>query len=139
MFRFGWFIIPAVVVSLLIGGAIGAAIVDHDDGRRGDRVVQITAPSSDTGQQGTPQVITIDEGHRGWHGGFFPFGFIFPLLWIGLIIFYVGFVFRRGRWGGPGGWGGGPGGWNGRAEEWHRRQHEGESSPPQQPGPAASA
>jgi hypothetical protein len=136
MFRTGWFLIPAVVVSLLIGGAIGAAVTHDGDWRGGDRVVQITAPASDTGQAATPQVITIDEGHRGWHGGFFPFGFIFPLLWIALIIFIVGAVFRRGR-GGPGGWGGGPGSWNGRAEEWHRRQHEGDNNPPAQP--AASA
>ena len=133
MVRFGWFIIPAVVVSLIIGGAIGAAVTHDGNPRGGERVIQITAPPSDTGQPSAPQVITIDEGHRGWHGGFFPFGFIFPLLWIGFIVFIISAFFRRGRWGGPGGWGS----WNGRAVEWHRRQHEGDNSPPA--APAASA
>jgi hypothetical protein len=71
----------------------------------------------------------------GFHGpfGFGFFGFLWPLLWIVLIIFIVRALFRgpRGYWGrGP--WGYGPGGhgpcgggggpqW---LEEWHRRQHE---------------
>jgi hypothetical protein len=135
MFRFGWFIIPAVVLALFAGGAIGAAVVGHNDNDRGDRVIQVTAPPSDSGQ--TPQVITIDDSGGHWRHGFFPFGLIFPLLWIGLIIFLVSAFFRRGRWGGPGRWGGGPGGWSDRMDDWHRRQHEGDKPPA--PGPAASA
>jgi hypothetical protein len=61
----------------------------------------------------------------GFHGpfGFGFFGFLWPLLWIVLIVFIVRALFRgpRGYWGhGPWGSGGGPQ-W---LEEWHRRQHE---------------
>jgi hypothetical protein len=139
MMRTGWLIIPAVVLALVVGGAIGAAVVNHDDDR-GSRVVQVTAPPSESGQ--APQVITIDDGNGRWgHGGFFPFGFLFPLLWIGLIIVLISAFFRRGGRGGPGRWGGGPGGWsrdwNAGMDDWHRRQHEGDK--PSAPGPAASA
>jgi hypothetical protein len=137
MMRTGWFLIPVVVIALLVGGAIGAAVVDSDKDHHGDRVIQVTAPPADSGQQ--PQVITIDDEGGHWRHGFFPFGFIFPLLWIGLIVLVISFIFRRGRWGGPGRWGGGPGGWNDRFEDWHRRQHEKGNDGPPQPGPAASA
>jgi hypothetical protein len=113
--------IPMVLAALLIGGAVGAAVVNHDD-NRDDRVVQITTQPAEPGQ--TPQVVTIDGGDH-WRGGFFPFGFIFPLLWIGLIIFLISFLWRGGRGRG------GPGGWEGRFEEWHRRQHQsGNNEPP---------
>ncbi|MGE0056536.1 MAG: hypothetical protein AB7P33_13050 [Dehalococcoidia bacterium] len=134
MMRTGWLIVPAVVLALIAGGAIGAAVADNDHDR-GDRVIQVTAPPSESGQQ--PQVITIDDDGGHWRHGFFPFGFLFPLLWIGLIILVISFVFRRGRGGGPGRWGGGPGSWNDKFEDWHRRQHEGDVPPAA--GPAASA
>jgi hypothetical protein len=64
---------------------------------------------------------------------FFGFGFIFPLFFVLLILF---FVFRPRRWYG-GGWGQGPGGPGGpgghleqRMEEWHKRAHtEGADKP----------
>lgn len=72
----------------------------------------------------------------GFHGpfGFGFFGFLWPLLWIVLIIFLLRALYRgpRGYWGrGP--WAGGPGPWGGGGpqwlEEWHRRQHEAKSQP----------
>lgn len=132
MMRTGWLIVPAVVLALITGGAIGAAVAGNDDDR-GDRVIQVTAPPTEPGQQ--PQVITIDDDGGRWRHGFFPFGFLFPLLWIGLIILVISIVFRRGRWGGPGRGGGGPSSWNDRFEDWHRRQHEGDKPA----GPAAPA
>src|SRR5688572_23068146 len=130
MTRTGWWIIPVVGVALLIGGAIGAAVVNHEGNDRGDRVVQVTVPPAEPGQ--TPQVVTIDDDNGHWRGGFFPFGLIFPLLWIGLIVFVISWFWRRG---GPGNHGG-P--WNGKFEEWHRRQHESGNNEPPQAG-AASA
>jgi hypothetical protein len=121
--------IPVVLAALLIGGVVGAAVVNHDD-ERGDRVVQITTQPAEPGQ--APQVVTIDGGDH-WRGGFFPFGFIFPILWIGLIIFLISFFWRGGR-----GRHGGPGGWEGRFEEWHRRQHQSGNNEPPATG-AASA
>ena len=128
MTRNGWLIVPALIVALLIGGAIGAAVVDHDDDR-GGRVVQVTP--AEPGQQ--PQVITIDDDNH-WRGGFVPFGFIFPLLWIGLIVFFVSMFWRRGSGGGP--WGGDR--WDSKFEEWHQRQHQSDGPPPTPPS-AASA
>ena len=56
----------------------------------------------------------------GWHFGFF--GFLWPLLWIFLIVLLFRGLFRGGR----GYWGGGPCGGGGPRwlEEWHRRAHE---------------
>ncbi|MEQ1853201.1 MAG: Calx-beta domain-containing protein, partial [Chthoniobacteraceae bacterium] len=101
-----------MVLALIAGGAIGAAVADNDH-ERGDRVIQVMAPPSESGQQ--PQVITIDDDGGRWGHGFFPFGFLFPLLWIGLIFFVVSAFFRRGRGGGPGRWSGGPGSYGGSA------------------------
>ena len=128
MTRIGWWMVPVVVIALITGGAIGAAVAGGDHDGRGDRVVQVTVPPGEPGQ--TPQVVTIDDdGH--WRGGFVHFRFLFSLLWIGLIIFVISWFWRRG---GPGG----QGPWNGRFEEWHRRQHEAGNQEPPQAG-AASA
>jgi hypothetical protein len=119
MIRGSWLLIPVVIIALLVGGGLGAAVADHHD-----RVVQLTTPS---GEQPV-QIVRVDDGGRWHHRGFFPFGFLlFPLLWIGLIfLFWGGFWRRRGP-----GWGR----WDDRFEEWHRRQHGangagGQSSPP---------
>ena len=129
MTRMNWLIVPAVIIALIAGGVIGAAVVNHD-GDGGERVVQITAPPSEPGQ--APQVVTIDDDGRWRGGGFFPFGFIFPLLWIGLIVFLISAFWRRS------GWGGGGGHWESRFEEWHKRQHQPDSQGPTPPS-AASA
>jgi hypothetical protein len=59
--------------------------------------------------------------YRPWGFGFFPFGFIFPLLFFFLIFALIRGAFFRGwhnrGWGGPGQV---PPGF----EEWHRKMHE---------------
>jgi hypothetical protein len=67
-------------------------------------------------------VRVIDYGH--WRGGP-PFGFLFPLLIIGLIVLLVAGR-RRAYWGGPGG----PGACNPGLADWHRRAHEQSDTPP---------
>lgn len=59
----------------------------------------------------------------GFHGpfGFGFFGFLWPLLWIVLIVFLLRALARGPRHWGRGPWGGGGPQW---LEEWHRRQHE---------------
>jgi hypothetical protein len=62
----------------------------------------------------------------GWGFGFFPFGFLFPVLGFFLILALLRGLFFAGRWGGYG-----HRGWHtdgqhevpGRFEEWHRRAH----------------
>jgi hypothetical protein len=79
---------------------------------------------------GTGEVVrVIDDGH--WRGGP-PFGFLFPLLIIGLIVLLVAGR-RRAHWGprycGPG-WSGPGEGRDALLADWHRRAHEDASPPP---------
>ena len=71
-------------------------------------------------------VRVVDTGH--WRGGP-PFGFLIPLLIVGLIVVLVTGR-RRAYWGGPygpGGWGAcgpvDPGGREAMLADWHRRAH----------------
>ncbi len=81
-------------------------------------------------------VRVVGYGHWGPGWGGPPFGFLFPLLIIGLIVLLVAGR-RRAYWGGPGGgpgWAGGPCGPGGKEAvlaDWHRRAHDetGEGSP----------
>ena len=83
---------------------------------------------------GAPGEAVRVVGYDHWRGGP-PFGFLFPLLIIGLIVLLVAGR-RRAYWGHPHGpgWGGGPGGWGGgpygpgggreaMLADWHRRAH----------------
>lgn len=78
-------------------------------------------------------VRVMDYGH--WRGGP-PFGFLFPLLIIGIIVVLVAGR-RRAYWGGgpgycgPGSWGPGPGpGRDAGLADWHRRAHGDDVGPP---------
>jgi hypothetical protein len=75
-----------------------------------------------TGTATTPDGTVVHVvGWDHWHGGP-PFGFLFPLLFIGLIVVLVAGR-RRAHWGrawGPG-WGGGP---DAMLADWHRRAHD---------------
>ncbi|MEW6474695.1 MAG: hypothetical protein AB1679_20775 [Actinomycetota bacterium] len=88
-------------------------------------------------------VRVVNYGH--WRGGP-PFGFLFPLLIIGLIVLLVAGR-RRAYWGrpwGPGPWGAGPAGWGGgpcgpagkeaALSEWHQRVHAEAGTTPGPPG-----
>jgi hypothetical protein len=68
-------------------------------------------------------VRVVGYGHWGPGWGGPPFGFLFPLLIIGLIVLLVAGR-RRAYWGGPG-WGGpcGTGGKEAMLSDWHRRAH----------------
>lgn len=75
------------------------------------------------------EVVRVVE-HGPWRGGP-PFGFLFPLLIIGLIVLLFAGR-RRAYWGGPygpgacgpGGWGDGPGSREQMLADWHRRAHD---------------
>jgi len=71
----------------------------------------------------------------GWHAVgwflFFPFGFLFFILFFGLILRVLFWGGRGGHYG-PRQWGDGPGS---RLDEWHRRAHaQGSSDTTRQPG-----
>jgi len=116
-----------LLVGLLV--AIGLVAVGagayHAGERHGGPVATVVPGPGIAAPDGTVRVIGYDH----WRGGP-PFGFLFPLLFIGLIVLLVTGR-RRAYWGhphGPGPWG--PGGWSGPGgdrdamlAEWHRRAH----------------
>jgi hypothetical protein len=115
--------------GLLVGllAAVGLVAVGagayHAGERHSEPVATVVPGTGIAAPDGTVRVIGYDH----WRGGP-PFGFLFPLLFIGLIVLLVTGR-RRAYWGGPHGpgWGGGPGGWGGGREamlaDWHRRAH----------------
>jgi hypothetical protein len=114
-----------VLAIVLVGGGIYVAYTTGFD----NGAVAAAAPG-DNGIVGDGTGTVVVDRHYGWHGGFgfFPFFFLFPLLFFFLIFG----AFRARRWGGgPGsGWGGGPGGWvppkemmEQRLTEWHKNAH----------------
>ena len=115
-----------LLIGLLAGLAlVGVGVGAYRAGQHDD--VTVTAVPGAAGEV----VRVVDSGH--WRGGP-PFGFLIPLLVIGLIVVLV--AGRRRAYWGPG-WGGpcGPGGPGGPGRdamlaEWHRRAHG-------DPGPTA--
>jgi hypothetical protein len=104
--------------------AVGAGAYQAGE-RHGQPVATVVPGTGVAAPDGTVRVIGYDH----WRGGP-PFGFLFPLLFIGLIVLLVTGR-RRAYWGHPHGpgWGGGPGGWGGPGgreamlADWHRQAH----------------
>ena len=132
----------------LLAGVLGAtALVAVGVGafHAGQRhEITTVAPTTDVAGE---TVRVVGYGHHwgpGWGGP--PFGFLFPLLIIGLIVLLVAGR-RRAYWGGrhgyayggPGGWGGpcGPGGKEAALADWHQKAHAGAPEAP--PGPPGDA
>jgi hypothetical protein len=135
-----------LLVGLLAAiGLLAVGVGAYHAGERHRQPVATVVPGTGVAApDGTVRVIGYDH----WRDGP-PFGFLFPLLFIGLIVLLV--TGRRraywGRphgpgWGGPGGWGGGPGGWGGREAmlaDWHRRAHDEPGDATGSPGQAPPA
>jgi hypothetical protein len=118
-----------LLVGLLV--AIGLVAVGagayHAGERRSEPVATAVPGTGVAAPDGTVRVIGYDR----WRGGP-PFGFLFPLLFIGLIVLlvtgrrraYWGHPHGPGwGWGGPCGPGGGPGGREAMLADWHQRAH----------------
>ncbi|MDQ1566221.1 MAG: hypothetical protein QOF96_1101 [Actinomycetota bacterium] len=118
-----------LLVGLLV--AIGLVAVGagayHAGERHSGPVATVVPGNGVAAPDGTVRVIGYDH----WRGGP-PFGFLFPLLFIGLIVLlvtgrrraYWGHPHGPGRgWGGPYGPDGGPGGREAMLADWHRRAH----------------
>jgi hypothetical protein len=130
-----------VWTGLLVGLLAATALVAVGAGAYHageDRVVTVAPVAGAPGET----VRVIGYGHWGHWGP--PFGFLFPLLIIGLIVLLIAGR-RRAYWGdhhhhphGPGPWGGpfGPEGREAMLADWHRRAH-GEAGA--NPGPANTA
>jgi hypothetical protein len=118
------------LIGLLV--AIGLVAVGtgayHAGERHSEPVATVVPGTGVAAPDGTVRVIGYDH----WRGGP-PFGFLFPLLFIGLIVLLVTGR-RRAFWGHPYGPGwNGPGGRGGREAmlaDWHRRAHGDPANPP---------
>jgi hypothetical protein len=107
-------IIGSLVALTLVGA--GIAIGASADGNWGPNHDTVVVRDAGTGSGDAGQTIVVNDGH--YHGFFFfPFGLLFFLL----VLFLVVSLFKRGRRGGPWRYGGGGPGW---LEDWHHRAHE---------------
>jgi hypothetical protein len=160
--RYFWFRMAALVVLLVVLGAVGVAVYNAGIQAGVSQAVQVT-----TGD-GTPVVVAPAPVYHGWGWGwgFGFFGFFFWIIGFFLIIGLLRAIFGFGRWGrgGPGGWGYGRGGYyggggwgyggkgnGGRGDqiadyhrELHRREESGETDagsgrPPMPPTPPAAS
>jgi len=123
-----------ILALFLVAGLIGIGVAVYNYG-----VAQgLAASGSLAAPEGgaVPYVPYAPYGlfYRPWGFGFFPFGFIFPLLFFLLIFALIrGAFFRGWHAGGPGYWGSRPGTGPGEVppafEEWHRKMHETSSDP----------
>lgn len=106
-------VVIATIVALALVGA-GIAIGVSADGDWGHRDAVVVSDGG-TGAADAGQTIVVSDGRDGPPFFFFPFGFVFFVLAVFLIVSLV----RRGR--GP--WRNGPGGprW---LDDWHHRAHE---------------
>ena len=120
--------------GLLVGvlGAMALVAVGVGAFHAGQRHTAVTTVAPLPGATGET-VRVIGYGHWGpWNGP--PFGFLFPLLIIGLIALLIAGR-RRAYWGPPASWGGacGPAGRQEMLTEWHERAHaESKEAPPGQ-------
>ena len=111
----------AAILILVVGGAI--AVGAYEAGLA-QSAAQVVVPAA-----GAAPVVAYYGHPYGWGFGFFPFGFLFPIL--GLFLF---FALMRALIGGGRGYG--HRGWYsdaehavpGRFEEWHKRVH-GDTAP----------
>ena len=115
---FGGRLLAALIVAVV---AIAAAFGAYSLG--------VSAGAGSTG------AVSAAPAFVGWHVVgwflFFPFGFLFFILFIGLVLRVLFWGGRGGRYGHQH-WGDGSGS---RLEEWHRRAHaEGPTDPTGQPG-----
>jgi hypothetical protein len=106
----------AVILILIVGGAIAAGAYEAG---LAQSAAQVVVPAA-----GAAPAVAYYGHPYGWGFGFFPFGFLFPIL--GLFLFFG--LMRALIWGGRGyghhGWyGDGQPGVPGRFDEWHKRAH----------------
>jgi len=112
--------------GLLVGlvaalGLLAVGVGAYHAGEHHAEPVATVGPGSGTATTPDGTVVRV-VGYDRWRGGP-PFGFLFPLLIIGLIVLLVTGR-RRAYWGRP--WGPGPYGFT----EWHRQAHEQHAPPP---------
>jgi hypothetical protein len=117
-----------IVIGILIVLALAAAFTGAYHAGVVQGVAQsghLPAAPGNPGPGGPYPMYPYGYYGYGWHPFGFGFGFLFPILWIVLLVL----LFRGLFFGGRRYWGGGPcgGGAPRWLEEWHRREHESKS------------
>ena len=123
----------AAILILVLGGAIAAGAYEAGLAQSG---AQIVVPAAGVVPAGGAAPAVAYYGHPyGWGFGFFPFGFLFPILGLFLFFALMRALVGGGRGWGHRGWYDGDHGVPGRFEEWHKRAHgdtTGGTVPPRQ-------
>ena len=117
----------AAILILVLGGAI--AVGAYEAGLA-QSAAQVVVPAA-----GAAPVVAYYGHPYGWGFGFFPFGFLFPILGLFLFFALIRVVVGGRHYGGRGWYGDGQSGVPGRFEEWHKRAHgdtTGGTVPPRQ-------
>jgi hypothetical protein len=122
-------ILAGIAAGLLaVAALLTVGIVAYNAGERSDRQVEVVGEVVANGESATRTVlVTADGWHGGWRGPGFGF-LIFPLIVLGLVLFFAS---RRGGWRGPRYYDGYS---DDELRAWHRRQHGDEVSGPATPG-----
>jgi hypothetical protein len=110
-----------ILALVLVAGLVGLGVFIYNTGVSQGLAASGKLVAPDGGA--VPYAPYAPYFYRPWGFGFFPFGFIFPLLFFLLIFAAIrGAFFRGWRWGNRGG--GGPDQVPPMFEEWHRKMHE---------------
>ena len=108
----------AAILVLVLGGAIAAGA--YEAGLQS--AVQVVVPAAGAAPAVAPAVAYYGHPY-GWGFGFFPFGFLFPILGLFLFFALMRALVGGGRGYGHRGWYADDHGVPGRFEEWHKRAH----------------
>ncbi|HEV2249907.1 MAG TPA: hypothetical protein VGT60_05325 [Candidatus Limnocylindria bacterium] len=109
----------AAILIVVLGGAIAAGAYEAGLAQSAQQiVVPATVPLS-----GGAPVVAYYGHPYGWGFGFFPFGFLFPI--VGLFLFFglMRALIGGGRASWHHGWHDGQSGVPSRFDEWHKRSH----------------
>ena len=113
-----------ILALVLVAGLVGIGVFIYNAGVSQGLAASGKLVAPDGGAvPAVPYYPYAPYFYRPWGFGFFPFGFIFPLLFFLLIFAAIrGAFFRGWRWGSRGG--SGPDQVPPMFEEWHRKMHE---------------
>ena len=121
----------AAILILVLGGAIAVGAYEAGLAQSAQQVI---VPATVPAAGGAPVVAYYGHPY-GWGFGFFPFGFLFPILGLFLFFALMRALVGGGRgWGHRGWYGDGHYGVPGRFEEWHKQAH-GETGAADRPAP----
>jgi hypothetical protein len=121
----------AVILILALGGAIAAGAYEAGLAQSAQ---QIVVPATVPAAGGAPAVAYYGRPY-GWGFGFFPFGFLFPILGLFLFFALMRALIGGGRGYGHRGWYSDEHGVPNRFADWHKQAHGDTSVPTDRSAP----